>query len=463
MKKIISKKIIPSKKFISSFHNHNDLSIESNITCLNGQKAKLNFKKGKLNLTFYSRDILSQVERTKMFYSKETFKVHNKKINMIFDFQSFSKIQNPIKDPKKFDCVVRKYYNEEINSNHSFYRLMIPTSKEINPASFFESESLELDRNRYLVGIMQFNYLRKEFNIFHGGLRNKKKSFLIIDCLEKTNFTTFQKATENILLSFAFITSQYPKDEYYFLSSIEREFSNLTGIHYETQLRSLYSRFSIFPENRMLIHFGLHQKIKFPIHSFERLCEKLNSESILSRLTKLIIEGNTLSVELKAVIYSVALESITNLLSDKYHKKINPIKSKKLAEQIQNELIKVINSYKSQLDDGLETLQKKVAAINFPTNKQKLLRPFEILKIELTDYEKEIINKRNDFLHGRLPVNLDEIDGKYNLENITYTLYYLVAILVLRMIGYSGIVLYHPALNTYLQKKIVSPEILKNI
>lgn len=87
------------------------------------------------------------------------------------------------------------------------------------------------------------------------------------------------------------------------------------------------------------------------------------------------------------------------------------------------------------------------------TNIEKLTQPFEQLGIHLTSHDIDIIEHRNDLLHGNILIDRDEFkdEDKTNLY-LTYVsakLFTLISKLILKIIGYDGYV-YNQA--KYLEK-----------
>jgi hypothetical protein len=177
-----------------------------------------------------------------------------------------------------------------------------------------------------------------------------------------------------------------------------------------------------------------------------------------------MIEGHTLSTELQASIYSVALEAMTNIISEENESKLTPIPDKTLSKIVLKELKDVINNHKDSLsEEGINTIIKKISVINSPTNKQKLTKPFEIYGISLNQKEIEAINKRNDFLHGRIPLSISYEDDKFYLQQVSFTILYCVTALILKYVGYSGFIMYFPTLNEFNKKKKISDYLIKKI
>ncbi|MDO9068922.1 MAG: hypothetical protein Q7W05_10765, partial [Deltaproteobacteria bacterium] len=277
-------------------------------------------------------------------------------------------------------------------------------------------------------------------------------------------FSEFIKNIDIILLAYAFVTGYYPRDSRYVFSADDASFEHIYGTWYETLPHSLKSGYSVFPSSRLRIYFSLPHKIEFPQQFFNSLCNKLKQQEELSRVLFLIVEGHTLSTEMQATVYTVALEAMTGIISKENETKYVPITSKTLSKKFIGELLDILNKYSADIpQQAMDTLKRKISVINTPTNKDKLLKPFELLGIKLVQKEIDCINKRNDFLHGRLPLVSGDSDQKYQLQQIATTLLYCVSTLVLKYVGYTGYVMYYPTLNEYNQKKRFTDYLIKSI
>ena len=462
---VIKKDLESCFNFINEAESPDDYKISSDDILLNNGKAHTYIEDNEITLALYANDLLSQDERNTLLDSKVLFRITNDRRNLIFDFKSFSYITTLFMDePNRFNCTIRKYHNSEIEDNViKYFRAIIPTNIEQKPGGIFQSDSFNTNSITHFKGLVTITFPQYSFHLFSHKDKMDEKYYLVIDSLDKINYNDFKKYIDNILLAYSFVTGYFPRDKRYILSSPEINFENIYGISYETLPKSLESSYSVFPRSDLRIYFSLPQNINFPQITFNKLCCVLLNHIELNRVLFLIVEGHTLSIELRAAIYSVALETITNIICDENESKIKPITDKKFAKLLIAELKEVLLKYSDKCSKvNLETLIKKIDVLNSPTNKQKLLKPFELLNITLNEKEKECINKRNDFLHGRIPYECND-DSEYQLQQIALTLLYCVTILVLKYIGYNGFVLYYPSINEFKREKKISDYIIKMI
>jgi len=462
----IEKKLKKSLRFISKTETSNNFKIQSKEHLLNNCEAETYLLKKKFMVAFQTDEILGQDRRNNLLRSKTKFTLRNDNSNLIFDFKSFSNINYLfMNNPRRMECTVRKYYNEEIRSRKAhYYRLLIPTEKILEVGGIFESELLKIEGTVYSRGVLLINNNNRKYHLYAHSNKSEKNKYLVIDSLFRSTFNEFLSSVKTILLSYSFVTGYYPREKWYFLSSNTQSFEKIYGIYYETLPKSLKSIYSIFPSSKYRIFYNLPRHIEFPQSSFNKLCSTLQNNKELARVLFLVVEGHTLSTEIKAAVYSVALESITNIISHENSNKTVPIQDKKVSRNLIKELKSTLGKFSVVLSkESIDTIIKKINVINSPTNKQKLLIPFEVYNIKLNSKEINCINMRNDFLHGRVPKNNTKDDEKYNLEQIAFTLLYCVVALVLKYVEYTGYVLYYPSLIEISQKGKLSDFIIKSI
>ena len=465
-KDIVTKNVVSSFSFIENTESPAKYRIDSKESLLNGGTAEIYRAEDSLILAFNTVRPLSQDERNLMWESETEFICENESRNLIFDFSSFSQWSLSImKDPAKFKCRVSKYRNTEVSKKgNQFYRVIIPTKDAQQPGGLFESSKVKIDHTTYMAGLVPILMNGLSFHLFAQTSDDKKRHFLFIECLEQTDYQTFKKNVDIILLSYAFVSGYFPRDRRYVVSSQDSSFSNIQGVSYETLPKSFSSPYSVVPSGALAIHFGLPQNISFPQQSFNHLCQVLVSHRDLAHVILILVEGHTQSNELRAAVYSIALEAISDIVCRENESKIVPIPNKSLAKKVLKALGRTLDSFNNEMSPaGLDTLRRKISVLNSPTNKEKLLKPFSLLQITLNTGEIDCIDKRNDFLHGRFPFSLTDLNDKFQLEQITLTLLYCVTALILKYIDYSGFVTYYPAFNQYKRRRLITDPFIKRI
>jgi DNA polymerase III epsilon subunit-like protein len=199
---------------------------------------------------------------------------------------------------------------------------------------------------------------------------------------------------------------------------------------------------------------------------FSKLCTTIKTKEPYSRCCELIIEGNqSKQVLLRAGIYSIALETLTNIIYEENKEKINPISDKKLAKLIRGKFSEVVKEYDEFISEyGMKIIESKINDINKPTNSKKLSMPFELYRIKLNKDDIEILNHRNKFLHGTSPFGEEELKEKeYEIKFIIARLHYMINSLMLKYIGYSGHIINYPAWIQFNKKEKLTDHLFRII
>lgn len=171
---------------------------------------------------------------------------------------------------------------------------------------------------------------------------------------------------------------------------------------------------------------------------FNRLCSFCQENLYIRYAINLILSGNLSDGILQPVAYSVALETITGGLQ-RNGKKYN-LKTVEDSdwEVVRKDLLTVINS--ALLEEGPKKIfTTKVNNMNAPLNSTALSKPFEIAGLSLSDEDKQLIKKRNGFLHGNLSTPADTIENQAQYRFFeSLRLHFLVCRLILKLVDYYG-------------------------
>ena len=148
-----------------------------------------------------------------------------------------------------------------------------------------------------------------------------------------------------------------------------------------------------------------------------------------------------------ASLYAVCLEIITSIIcqDNKYKSTINNKIKKK---ELQKKLDQVAQDYyKDKIPDeeyNESVIKKRINALLQPTNRDKLRLSFDALNLKLSINDLNQIERRNDLLHGNnlfASQNLPLEDEAKEILYLNFQLNYLVNVLILKYIGYSGAVM----------------------
>ena len=113
-----------------------------------------------------------------------------------------------------------------------------------------------------------------------------------------------------------------------------------------------------------------------------------------------------------------------------------PIPSTQLWKQFHKSIKANLESIKDKItESSYKVLNSKIENLNSPTNRDKLLKPFEFIGINLNSDDKDIIEHRNNYLHGNKPRYITSVS---ELHMDALKIHTLIILLLLKYSGYSG-------------------------
>ena len=225
----------------------------------------------------------------------------------------------------------------------------------------------------------------------------------------KQTFDDFSRKVHIITVALGYITGYYPGNECCFFSYSHRSPNKISKFHFQIRRKEINSVMFPTSENpfgwttinrRLAKHFCKNKLLKrISIDIFSSLCKKmLDSEDFFSVIL-LIIESNSTSLLSRPLGFSVALESLADIITSATPERYLPIANKKTSQALRSELSEVLNRYKdNEHVKDVKTLQGKIDQINQMTNKKKLLAPFRFRRffsgsyLDLSENKAKSIN-----------------------------------------------------------------------
>ena len=361
--------------------------------------------------------------------------------------------------PQVTTMKLTQFQTENFTKEDSFhYRLIIPITSKID-LSLIESDYVKVDDISMACGISIINLEDYELHFYK--YEKGKKKYLIIDGISKMSFGQFKSTADSIILSYGFVSGNLFLDEYYYIQFDDNFTEIPKNIKYEQNEKSVITNQPLldpFLFNQYLKAINKEEILekypdRIPSKVFSTMVLKNFENKTFARCSKFFIEGNQSNQRLlKAGIYSITLETMTNIICTENEEKVKPIPDEKLAKSIQDSFYEVLDDFSEKLSEyGLGILKSKINDINRPTNSKKLTAPFKLYNIELTKDDVEILNYRNKFLHGTSPFPENELEDKHKeVSYITARFRFLLNCLILKYVGYSGHIINNPA---WIQKK----------
>lgn len=426
-----------------------------------------------------SKSFLDGIDGVKLFSNKKGFRI---------EFDRFSKGQRNFGVGKqiqkvKFDyaektivfkslfidrCSIEnsegsiyQLYSEGFSkSKKQYFKLVIPTSESLDLHFQIENVLFSNDSGKTSIVATKINLEDDEIFVLEDKDEFKNR-YIIIESKKKQTYDEFSNKTFSIRVALGYVIGYFPGNKGYFFSYSNQKREKFNDFYFSTLREDIktimnpintnaYARLYEKPKQAENYYkSGILKKLE--IKSFSFLCNKLLTDDNFLATILLIIESTKASLIFRPGGYSIALETLSDIIIGKEKVKIAPISSKKDFKELRNELIEVLNKHSKRESYGdVNTLKVRLENLNQITNLESLKKPFSILNINLLDEDIKVIKSRNDFLHGRVPdfKNAGEnrsIELKdYDLFYASVRLYTLLNVLIFKMIGFDNYVLNYP-------------------
>lgn len=418
------------------FKRFNNIQLESSkknfeIKIDNANYDLLDVKKGLKNMLFSNEQLEVKLA---IFLSKFS------KGKVIADVYKFSSTN--------FKPNTRKYHKliipiNEKNFNFHYQLSRYGYSSEDSSNSSINGTSLIINEENFFILIES----------------NNEKKYLIIQSDKKQSHNDFSKKCHSLLISLGYITGNYIADKGYYFAYNNKKMDIFSSFYFRTLRDGMknfwqpinsnaYSWVSIRNERKAEHIYKNYNLRNLTKEEFSKLCQLCVEEDDFLNVLFLIIEANNTSLVFRPGGYSIALETLSSIISSKSKERQTPITSKEDCIKFQNELYAVLDKYKDfDSFHDIETLKGKIHHINQMTNQEKLLAPFKELGIAISDTDLEVIKSRNAFLHGRVP-DFRKLGKNRSIEEKDADLYYastklytLLNLLILKYVGYDNYVL----------------------
>jgi len=411
---------------------------------------------------------------------QDAFQIYNDSFKLVADAGAVQNFEcNFPALPRLLTGYLDSLRTQRKSYDNSYFRMCIPVGDTdiIYPVAIVDSnlhlvfDVSQWDMQPSLIGIrfpsikgmcVALEIRQKRFHFY--AVEDIKCVF--IDSLEKGLLDEFQSLAADIRLAFGFLTARYYSGDVFVLTSKDKHFKKINDVVYHLERDPINGKQQLINPTQLFQfyqHFGSEQFKKkfhdfhdrFSASVFSSFCSSLANPE-LRRATEILVNACSINEPLQqGILASVALETITELVAEENEQTIKPIPDKPLAKALIKRLKQVVrDEFDGVPTEGLPVIDSKLSDLNKPTNKGKLLFPFKHYGITLTQSEENILDHRNDFLHGRTPHGTE---SDWELEQIALKLHYLAGIVILKYIGYTGHVMNLPFWNLFNhQERMVS-------
>lgn len=406
--------------------------------------------------------------------------IYEIKSNSIIDFKTvFPKLPQTLEGGF---LNIRTITNKTYDNNYLRLIIQVKDNDMMYPSAILDCEQNHIkfdnqnwDRQSSLMGLPfvstkgMFINVRVKNYTFHFYAIEAVNSYFI-DSTDKIPFEEFKEITHRIRVAFGFLSGKYYKDTVFYLTSEQPDFNLIDNYAIEVEDPSIITNNQIINSTFFYGHYEKQDEAQknilkkyhkpFPSAIFSQFCEKLYENPELLRSTEMIINAGSMRSPIqKGALYSVAIETLTEFLKEKNESVFKPISDKSLSKEIREKLLDELGKYSTKVDSrGFEILKKKIENINSPTNADKLSKSFELYKIDLSEKDLEALRHRNDYLHGRKPIESDVI---LELDQKALHLHSLIGKLILKYVGYEGHYINLPSWNLLHNNNLQLEEIEK--
>jgi hypothetical protein len=421
-----------SFKVISDYPpiNNIELEIERGEQCFKFKAPSINLVK---NIIQYQHDDYGFNRSFTLKSEKETMRLPKGAITTKINILNELSVEGEI-------WVIESDFNLSVKQ---FHRAIIPkkTNTLKDHGFFIHSEHYSDGNSLIFNGLTEFNSCGTLFHLFK--FRKDEEEFLFIDALTPLLYIEFKRVVDSITYCLGTITGHLNRNEMSVIQSESTDFKKINGFKFQrledsvlTNLEAISPR--IFSELTRLNPDVGHISTQV----FSNLVTKTATDERFLRGLKIITAANDYPLEIRASAYSVALETIKNIIIEEHQEKVNPFKEKKFARELIKELKQIVKQVEESKFNNKKAVMGRLEQLNQVTNKDSFKIAFDLCGIKLNEFDEEALLKRNDFLHGRIPFeNEYGMEQNNELRFITFKLHFLVMALILKYSGFDGFLL----------------------
>ncbi len=425
-------------------------------------KCRSNYLNGLKNISFESNKNLFKISFKDILTSKNNKTILGKIIKDV----SFNTEDETLKIQQIYlDSFNTGIINSIISSSLKkdklkYYKIVIPLKKKINfnfqlSKFIYASENWKWSTNGTII-----NFEDEEIYILQEKDETKSKGYLIIESNKKQSFEEFADKMFAIRVSLGYILGNFIGGKAYYFAYNNKNRKHFIGFVFLTlreTIKTLMHPVNSNPYSWTRVKSEANKIYKrkelrgLTINEFSKLCQTVFKNDDFLAMLLLIIESSDASLIFRPSGYSIALETLSDIVIGDRKEKLSPITSKTENKNFRKDLNKVLDKYSGkECFKDIETLRGR---INQVTNKERLKLPFKILNIYLSEEDLKVIASRNDFLHGRVP-DYRELGDDRSINDKDKDLYYasvrlytLLNMVILKHVGYDNYVLNFSKIN----------------
>lgn len=355
-------------------------------------------------------------------------------------------------DAQFLTCIDLDTFHSTIFKKEGRYKSFYPVKLKDIKTFHNEFETVTYQRNgiEYYYDCLRITIEKLEYDLTQ--IKDETQGFYVFECLQNQTFEDFSEACYSIQQAVGFInTLMVGGEKFVFDDYGEFYYSNfirptLNGL-YRPVFSNPYSNLDI---EKKVADKMINKLSRISIENLSSLASSIHQNTVFSVVILIILESTSVrSLLLLPSSFAVIMEQLSKHLNVEEIGLDKPIIDSQLESIIIDELHQVIDKNKKNLaPENILKLKRRLNGINRPTNKktltnnEKLTRPFEQLKIDLSLQDISIIEHRNDLFHGNILLNTNEVRDEeamnVYLAYVSAKLFTLISKLILKSIGYTG-------------------------
>ncbi|MCT4664935.1 MAG: hypothetical protein N4A45_06845 [Flavobacteriales bacterium] len=319
----------------------------------------------------------------------------------------------------------------------------------------FETVHYQTDETEYFYDCIRIKIDGNIYDVTQ--YKHKNKGYFIFENFHHQDFEEFNELCFSIQQAIGFISKLMVGNEKFIFDE--------EGCLYYTnfirpELKGMYSPITTNPYSNLNIEREIAKQFhplltRISLSTLSKLVHKIHYEPEFSIAILILLESTSIrSLLIIPSAFSGIIELLSKHLLNSESGLEYPINDGNLKEKVIEELHKVIDDNCADLSSEYKLkLKRRLNEVNRPinrqrlTNNEKLTRPFELLGINLTLRDIDVIEHRNDLFHGNiLMTNSESIsDDRINdyMGYVSARLFVLISKLILKCIGYEGYVYNH--------------------
>lgn len=433
--------IDPTLRYLSLLQQEREYTIESRFSSINGVKARVYqinqefvFETGGLVLSpnFHKLRSIDYGFKDPFILRSEQFTFSIPQISALVRSQMLGQGMATKGQLRRILC---KYVEADTYCRAVFFRKFNPFK---NYSEYIQTNEFNKDNQVFCAsGLFSLTVSNHVLDIVE--TYEDQTEYLFIDSTTPIRYTLFEKLIKSITHSFGFISGYLQRDGWFCMQSASSDFQVINGFRFESLEESVSTGLAVIDPRTIGELHGNEQEhySKFQPNIFSNLVTKVFDDERMFRAVKIIAEGNAYPNEIRASAYSVALETVRNIIVEENSEKIVPIKNKAKAKLLKDKIKDLVNEMEADDFNDKEAIFKRINDFNQLPNKDSFKMAFSIVGIELTKEDIRCLESRNDFLHGRLPIDRAE-HVESDIKYFTHKLHFLVCALILKYCGYYG-------------------------